>query len=222
MTQRLTTTRAPSPSEGLHEALAAVQSWPSEGARTWTVTALRQAERDATITAIVASGSAVRDVAHSDDLDLVLVYRGRRAPLPRPPIDVDLRQYEQAEVYRKLEAGHDYLSATVRYGRALFERDGWWTRLRADWDGRLSLPSAAGARARARETERRYDEMRALGDLDAAAELNVAMLTHLARAALTDAGVFPRSRPELAEQLRGIDEGPLADRLADALAHRYG
>ena len=67
-----------------------------------------------------------------------------------------------------------------------------------------------------------YDEMRALGDLDAAAELNVAMLTHLARAALSDAGVFPRSRPELVDQLRSIDEGPLADRLADALAHRYG
>ena len=218
MTLRLTTTRALLPTE----ALTAVRVWPSDGARAWTINAVRQAEHDAAITAIVATGSAVRDVEQSDDLDLVLVHRGRRASLPRPPIDVDLRQYEQAEVSRRLAAGDEYLASTVRYGRALYERDGWWSRLRADWDARLSLPSSDDARARAAETERRYDEMRALGDLDAAAELHVAMLTHLARAALSDAAVFPRSRPELAEQLRGIDEGPLADRLADALAHRYG
>ena len=133
MTLRLTTTRALLPTE----ALTAVRAWPSDGARAWTINAVRQAERDAAITAIVASGSAVRDVEQSDDLDLVLVHQGRRASLPRPPIDVDLRQYAQAEVARKLEAGHDYLSATVRYGQALYERDAWWTRLRADWDARL-------------------------------------------------------------------------------------
>ena len=222
MTPRLTTTRPLSPAETPSEGLAAVQSWPSGRARTWTIDALRQAKGDAATTAIVACGSAVRDVEQSDDLDLVLVYRERRPALPRPPIDVDLRQYEQTEVVRKLEAGHGYLSAAVRYGRALYERDGWWSRLRADWNERLSLPSSDDARARAAETERRYDEIRALGDLDAAAELHASMLTHLARAALSDAGIFPRSRPELVEQLRGIDEQPLADRLADALAHRYG
>lgn len=204
------------------EALAAVRAWPSEAARTWTINALRQAERDAAIQALVASGSAIRDVAQSDDLDLVLVYQGRRASLPRPPIDVDLRQYAHDEVARKLQTGHDYLSSTVRDGRALFERDGWWSRLRAGWDGRLSLPSGAEARARARGTQRLCDEMQAVGDLDAAAELRLSTLTHLARAALSDAGVFPQSRPELVGQLRGVGEGPLADRLADALAHRYG
>ena len=218
MTLRLTTTRALLPTE----ALAGVRVWPSEGARTWTIDALRQAKGNAAITAIVACGSAVRDVAQSDDLDLVLVYREGRPALPRPPIDVDLRQYERAEVARRLAAGHDYLSAAVRYGRVLHERDGWWSRLRADWNERLSLPSSDDARARAAETERRYDEMRELGDLAAAAELHVSALTHLARAALSDARVFPASRPELVDQLRSIDERPLADRLADALAHRYG
>ena len=222
MTPRLTTTRALPPSQALREALAAVHSWPSEGARAWAIDALRQAKGAAATTAIVACGSAVRDVEHSDDLDLVLVYRERRPALPRPPIDVDLRQYAQADVARKLEAGHDYLAAAVRYGRALYERDGWWSRLRADWDARLSLPSSDDARARAAETERRYNEMRELGDLDAAAELHVSALTHLARAALSDARVFPASRPELVDQLRSIGQRPLADRLADALAHRYG
>ena len=69
--------------------------------------------------AIVATGSSVRDVVHSDDLDLVLVYRECRPILPRQPISIDLRLYEQDEVLQKLAACHDYLSWTVRYGRVL-------------------------------------------------------------------------------------------------------
>ena len=60
------------------------------------------------------------------------------------------------------------------------------------------------------------------GGQDVATENYVSMLTHLARATLSDAGVLPRSRPELADQLRQIGEVPLADRLADALVQRYG
>ena len=203
-------------------ALAAVRSWPSGEARAWTLDAVERARSDATIEAIVASGSAVREVEGSDDLDLVLVYRERRPGLPRPPIDVDLRQYEEGDVARRLAGGHDYLSWTVRFGRALFERDGWWTRLCARWDGRLPLPSVAEATRRARKTQRLHEELLAVGDHDAAAELRVTMLTHLARAALSGAGVFPESRPELAGQLRAIGERALADRLDEALAQRRG
>ncbi len=206
---------------GTDERLAAVRSWPDEAARAWTLDLVREASRNGAIEAVVASGSAVRDVECSDDLDLVLVYRADRPDLPRPPMSIDLRQYEQADVERKLADCHDYLSWTVRYGRALFERDGWWTRLRADWDRRLGLPSADEARKRARKAERLYDELRAAGDHDAAAEVRVSMLAHLARAALSEAQVFPKSRPELAGQLRGIGEQALADSLADALARRY-
>ena len=174
------------------------------------------------IEAIVASGSAVRDVEYSDDLDLLIVYRTYHPSLPRPPIDVDLRHYERAAVLRKLKDGHDYLSWTVRYGRALFERDAWWARLSVEWNDLLPLPSATEARERARRARRLYDEMPAIGDRDAAAELRTSMLTFLARAALSSAGVFPMSRPELAGRLRDIDEQELADRLSDALAHRYG
>ena len=146
------------------------------------------------IEAIVASGSAVRDVEYSDDLDLLIVYRTYHPSLPRPPIDVDLRHYERADVLRKLKDGHDYLSWTVRYGRALFERDAWWARLSVEWNDLLPLPSATEARERARRARRLYDEMPAIGDRDAAAELRTSMLTFLARAALSSAGVFPKSR----------------------------
>ena len=203
-------------------ALEAVRSWPSATARAWTLDAVERARSEETIEAVVASGSAVREVEVSDDLDLVLVYRGRRPDLPRPPIDVDLRQYERDDVPKKLATGHDYLSWTVRFGRVLFERDGWWARLRTEWDDRLALPSTSEARKRASKTRRHYEDMIAVGDRDAAAELLVSMLTHLARAALSDRGVFPLSRPELAGQLRGIGEEALADRLDEALRQRRG
>ena len=220
MTQQLTTEHSPHTLRGQHSWQAAVRSWPDDAARAWTVAAVKGANSNAAIEAVVATGSAVRDVQHSDDLDLVLVYRVQRPELPRPPISLDLRQYERADVSRKLEAGHDYLSWTVRYGRALFERGSYWTSLRADWDGRLCLPSVDESRERARKAERLYNELRAVGDSDAAAELQLSMLTHLCRAALSSGNVFPKSRPELASQLRSIGENELADRLASALEHR--
>ena len=201
--------------------LAAVRSWPSSRARLWTIDAVTVARQDSAILAIVASGSAVRDVAQSDDLDLVLVYSKVRPSLPRAPIGVDLQQHEADEVPQKLAKGHDFLSWAVRFGRPLFEREEWWSRLRADWIDRLSLPSAAEARKRARRAQQLHEEMQSLGDHDAASENYVSMLTHLARATLSDAGILPRSRPELADQLRRIGEAPLADRLAEALAQRY-
>ena len=202
-------------------ALRVVKSWPSSAARLWTRDAVASARDNSAIEAIIASGSAVRDVARSDDLDLVLVYRRRRPELPRPPIDVDLRQYEPSEVLEMLEAGHDYISWTVRFGRSLFERDGWWTTVRSNWDHRLALPSASEARARAHKTERLFNEMQAVGDRDAACDLEITMLTHLARAALSEASVFPESRPELPDQLRDINEPALAKRLDAALSRRY-
>lgn len=205
----------------LEGALDAVRSWPSRAAREWTRDAVAAAYRDAAVDAIVATGSVVRDVNHSDDLDLVLVYRERRPALRRPPMDVDVRQYERADVPRLLKSGHDYLSWTVRFGQPLFERSGWWSSLCAKWGDGIRLPSADEARVRAEQAKRLHDEMLAVGDHDAAAEMQISLLTHLARAALSEAGVFPLSRPELPGQLREIGDRPLADRLDDALGRRF-
>ena len=150
----------------------------------------------------------------------MLVYSMQRPELPKPPISIDLRQYEKADVRKKLAANHDYLSWTVRNGRSLFEREYWWTRLREEWIGRLCLPSAAESIKRAREAERLWKELSDIGDIDAAAELHLAMVTHLSWVALSQARVFPESRPELADQLRNIGEHKLADRLVRALTER--
>ena len=172
MTQRLTAERPARRLEESDEALGAVRSWPSGRARLWTIDAVTAARQDAGILAIVASGSAVRDVAQSDDLDLVLVYRKPSADLPRPPIGVDLQQHEAAEVPRKLSNGHDFLSWAVRFGRPLFEREQWWSRLQADWINRLALRRRRGPQAGApcgtappgdavaRRSRRRHGELR--------------------------------------------------------------
>lgn len=177
--------------------MTVINSWPSAATCAWTQEVLQLASRSTEIEAIVASGSAVRNVEHSDDLDLVLVYEASRPTLPRPPIDVDLRQYEKSEVSTNLESGHEYLFWTLRYGRVLFDRNGWWARLSVDWGRRIPLPCPAVARERASKASRLYKEMTEIGDYTAAAELQVSLLTHLARAALSKAGIFPKSRPEL-------------------------
>ncbi len=137
--------------------------------------------------------------------------------MPQPPISIDLCGYDEAEVTQKLGQGHDYLSWTVRFGQVLFERDCWWTRLRADWNDRLCLPSAADASARAEKAECLSKELREAGDEDAADELQLSSLTHICRAELSRAHVFPKSRPELEGQLREISQHVLADQLVSAL-----
>lgn len=199
---------------------AAVCSWPDNEARDWARDLMQAARHNGTVNAVVATGSAVRDVDRSDDLDLVLVYHTMRPPLPKAPISVDLRCYDLADVASRLAAGHSYLSWAVRFGRVLFERDRWWSKLRAAWNDRLLLPSAAEAIERAQRAEHQRDRLAAAGDDDAAAELQLAALTHRARAALTRSGVFPQSRPELAAQLRRIGEDALAERLGEAIARR--
>lgn len=222
MTERLTIHPSSYSGPALDASMACVRSWPSDIAKAWTRNTVRQSRLNTDIRAIIASGSAVRDVEHSEDLDIVIVYVTRRPTLPRPSIDVDLRLYEKAEVLQELESGHDYLSWTIRYGRVLFERNEWWTRLAADWRHRVLLPSVSVARERASKARRIYNELVEIGDQEAAIEIRVSMLTSLARAALSSAGVFPKSRPELAHQLRDIDNHDLANRLATALAQRRG
>lgn len=220
MSQRLATERVTSALYTTGDLSDVVKRWPDEAARVWTYEAVEGAADNEAIEAIVATGSSVRDVEHSDDLDLVLVYRECRPILPRQPISIDLRLYEQDDVLQKLAKCHDYLSWTVRYGRVLFESCDWWTTLRADWKDRLSLPSVTDALERAQKAEGLYKKLIEIGDTDAAADLQLSMLTFLSRAALSKANVFAKSRPELPDQLCQIGERVLAERLIDALERR--
>jgi hypothetical protein len=128
-----------------------------------------------------------------------------------PPLEVDLRAYSTADIEARLQSGHDLLGWAVRFGRALFQRELFWDRLRDSWRLRLPLPSSKVARARAASAYRHLTDVFQLGDTDAAHEQALSYLAHLARAELLDRGVYPASRPELAEQLRGIGNYRLAE-----------
>ena len=103
------------------------------------------------------------------------------------------------------------LSWAVRFGRVLFQRDGFWDEVIDLWRNRLPLPSAELARDRAATAYRRLTDVFQAGDEDAAHEQALSYVTHLARAELLDRGVYPASRPELAEQLRRIGQYRLAE-----------
>lgn len=198
----------------------AVVAWPDEAALRWTRSLIRAAQRNSAVKAVVATGSAVRHVEFSDDLDLIVVHHAARPTLPRPPISIDLRCYRQASIVPKLAAGHSFLSWAVRFGQPLFERSRWWSRLRAEWNPRLLPPPAAESDGRAERAERHRDDLAEAGDDDAAAEMALSALTHRSRAALSGAGVFPQSRPELPGQLHQIGAHQLAEALEIALAGR--
>lgn len=188
-----------------------VLQWPTPRSRDWTKAFLESAERNQNIVAVVAVGSAVRPRVPAADIDLVVICKDPDVLREVPPLEVDLRAYSTADIEARLQSGHDLLGWAVRFGRALFQRELFWDRLRDSWRLRLPLPSSKVARARAASAYRHLTDVFQLGDTDAAHEQALSYLAHLARAELLDRGVYPASRPELAEQLRGIGNYRLAE-----------
>jgi hypothetical protein len=82
-------------------------------------------------------------------------------------------------------------------------------------------PKTIGADILALRFERYAAQLVSAGDFDAALEQIIGMLTHMGRASLVRARVYPASRPELPAQLRGIGEYQLAEWLEQALRRRY-
>lgn len=184
--------------------------WPTPTARLWTLSLLEAALYDRNISAIVAAGSAVRPNVISKDLDLVVICRDSSALNFKPPIEIDLRVYEEKTIEDSLKNGHDLLNWTIRFGKSLFDREEYWHRLVNSWKSRLPFPSAVSARQRAASAARHLSNAITFGDANAAREQAVSYLTHIARAELLENGVYPKSRPELPNQLRNIGSWRLA------------
>jgi hypothetical protein len=208
-------------------AMGAVLRWPSGNARDWAERTFSSLCSDPEILAVVLFGSTIRPAKSSFDLDCLYVYRGKPPTLPPAPMEVDVRGYRADQVDELISAGHDLLVWSVRLGKLVCERDGYWSRLTAHWRSRAPFPSPEVAEKRARDAERILADLREIGDEDAEVEQWVAVTTHRARAALLRANVFPASRPELPAQLCKIGENGLADALIhamqvrEALSHQY-
>ena len=200
--------------------LACIRRWPSDEARSWAERELNALVEEHSLLAAVAIGSAVRPASHSADVDFVLIYKQSKPSLNSVPIDVDVRLYRGSEVENLLNKGNELLGWAVRFGQVVYEKDSYWSELVRRWRERVLLPDARTAIERAHRAESLSKDLAAVGDDAAAEEQRLTMLTHLARARLVEAGVFPASREELVDQLTTIGERQLAELLARCLASR--
>lgn len=182
----------------------AILRWPTQRSRDWTLALLGHVLADRNIASIVAVGSAVRPGVESTDLDLIVIGENRvafRKTYGAPP-EIDIRVYGPSDVEASLQTGHDMLGWAVKFGKVLFQRDSYWDGVVRRWQDRLPLPDIDSAYARASDSYRWLAGFHSVGDADAAYEHALSYLTHLARAALVERGVYPASRPELPAQMR--------------------
>jgi hypothetical protein len=203
--------------EDTNHLLKQVLRWPTGRSKDWTRAFVSSAKKNSNIVAIVAIGSAVRPGVSSTDLDLLVLFDGLDSLNASPPIEVDLRVYALPGIEDKLGKGHDLLTWSVKFGRVLYQRHDFWDKLVRSWCYRLPLPSAKLARERAAVVYRHLAEFLKLGDENAAREQAISYLTHLVRAELLERRIFPASRPELAKQLRAVDDSELAEKLERVL-----
>ena len=205
----------------------AILRWPTQRSRDWTLALLGHAHADLNIASIVAVGSVVRPGVVSSDLDLIVIGEDRvdSRKRYRAPLEIDIRVYDPSDVAAFLQSGHDMLGWAVKFGKVLFQRDGYWDEVVRHWKDRLPFPDISSAYARASDSYRWLSEFHRVGDADAAYEHALSYLTHLARAALVERGVYPASRPELPGQLQEAfaDAPPVAEwleRLLDGQPNR--
>jgi hypothetical protein len=194
--------------------------WPSATARAWAIRAIEDLEANRNALAVVFFGSSVRPVPSVGDLDLLIIFEGHEPELVEVPIEVDVRCYSADRVPELISKGHDLLGWAIRYGLLVYERDSYWSDLKAEWQDKLPFPSADIADERADRAASLLSKLRDIGDDDAASEQYLSVLTHRARSFLLRRGVFPISRPELPGQLREAGEIELATQLELTLLTR--
>lgn len=194
--------------------------WPTAASFHWLASFLERAEIDPNVVAVIIVGSAARPQVASEDLDLMVLCRDVKLLREKAPVEIDIRKAEIDSVEKNIRARQDLLIWAARFGRPLLDKDGIWNGITRRWRNQLPLPDPAVALDRAAAARIRMEKMCAVGDEEACAELEISYRTHLARAALANAGVQPASRPELSSQLRELGETALAVDLERALSNR--
>lgn len=165
-------------------------------------------ERNGDEIAIVLIGSVARGCPTEDsDVDLLVIGKERPKPTDGLP-GLHIQTSSESEFGRNLLLGEDFEAWCLRFGVPLYDK-GIWSRLE-------QLPGASvwpKWQTKVAHGVRRLfmaNTLLEMGDLDAAAEETVYALGHVARGLLLKAGVFPLSRPELAEQVAGVGYPRLA------------
>lgn len=190
--------------------LKRICNWPSFAAKKWVENFIILACPAPSLKAIVLLGSIVRPVNNVNDVDVLYIYSDKPVKCPNRPIDVDMREYEQKNIESLLSQGNELLSWAILFGYLVCENNMYWTSLCKKWQNKLPFPEKEIARARAQKAEKKYNELYKMGDIQAANEMLISKLTHEARIKLISKGIYPKSRPELPDQLRSIEEYDLA------------
>ena len=194
--------------------------WPSAASRDWVFAFAERVCADPNTRGLVLIGSIARQVPQCTDVDLLYIYEGQSLATGDHPLDVDIRRYSSDEVKSRVATSQDVISWSLRFGRVICEHDAFWTKLVRAHSAHLPLPNPDVAAQRAQRASQVYQQLLEMGDIDAALEQRITLLTHLAWERLLRARVHPASRPELPHQLRAIGEPNLAADLADALRLR--
>jgi predicted nucleotidyltransferase len=168
---------------------------------------------------VVLVGSVARGRSTEEsDVDFLVVGERRletTSSLPRFHVQAS----SENDFVRNLALGEDFEAWSVRFGLPLYDSGPWARILRSaeasvwpKWQAKI--PHAARRLFMA-------NALLKMGDADAATEETVYALCHVARALLLRAGVFPLSRPELAEQVNALGYSRLAQ-LHEELRHPSG
>lgn len=201
--------------------LETIDKWPSTRAKEWVENFVQTSRQQSDIWALVIFGSITRpQVIYSVDVDLLVICESEKPNFVLPPLDVDIRSYRQEDIESLLLEGHELLCWTVLFGKVLYEKDTYWTTLCDKWKNSLPLPSAKTADKRAKRARQLFEDLKVIGDEDAAQEQYITMLTQIARAYLIRSDTYPASRPELPDQLKSVGEHELASQLEKALQTR--
>lgn len=165
--------------------------------------------------AVVLVGSWARgtQVHPISDIDVLVI---GECDMPSPVGRIQVIRRSADEFRRLVMRGDDFAQWSLRFGRPLRGRQ-LWTALRDELLGVAPWPSGRSKLELAKRRLKAAEDLLAMGDLDAAGEETRYGLSHLARAVLLEAGVFPLSRPELPGQLEEIDEHELASAVSVSL-----
>ncbi|MEK7698868.1 MAG: hypothetical protein AAB332_00545 [Planctomycetota bacterium] len=199
--------------------LEKIQNWPSAESKEWVEIFLEKGISSCGISAVVIYGSIVRNVRYCADVDLLIIYSGKK-PKIYPPMDVDVRMYEEGAVEGLIRDGNEVLGWAIQFGILLYEQNFYWNDISRRWKNHLPLPSPVEAEKRAERARLLLEDLEKIGDEDAINEQLTTLLTQLGRANLIRSGIFPASRPELPDQLRGIGKTKIANRLSKLLSMR--
>ena len=172
---------------------------------------LRQVVQEHSGYPVVLVGSFARAARPHDlsDIDLLVVDEDGRG---LPATDVQVIAIPARELRERAAAGDDFVQWALRFGEPISARRKW-QELREQLLPSAPWPDPARSAGRARRALRFSRDLAAMGDIQAAQEQSLLGVSHVARAALLQARVFPLSRPELSDQLESIGDQALADSL---------